>query len=98
MQHTLVVREVPSLEGRLLYVECNACVLRLSIAASNGKGEIGVRGSPAVELGSIDRGVNFQTNVKVLTCQEVDLIGREDTSYDLSVHTGAQLGDASQPT
>jgi len=47
----------------------------------NGEGEVGVRFGIARCFTSIEGGVYFQANVEVLPGQEVDLVGREDTSW-----------------
>lgn len=78
---TLVPGKVPSLDGWLRSAKELGSVASTSSRADlfNRELEVGVWGS-ADGLGAVLRSVNFKTNVKVLSGQEINLVWWEDAT------------------
>jgi hypothetical protein len=76
----LVVRERPLLKTRLGAAELVLCGLRGLALASDGELELLVGHAVGVRLGTVHRGVDLDTDVKVLAGEEVGLVGRENTT------------------
>jgi len=78
---TLGIRHLEELGG----------IFELGTKAGDLQRKVGVRLAVVVRLRAIDGGLNLDTNVKGLAGDEVDLVGREDTS-EVGARGGAAEG------
>jgi hypothetical protein len=75
----LVPAEVPLLELGLGNLEVRGGILSSGSLFGNGEAEVTIWDT-TVGLGSVHRSVNLETDVKVLTSEEISLIRRENTT------------------
>ena len=90
---TLIPGEFPSLQLGLFDLEKVGSSDRLGALLRNGEVEVWVRFSDT-GLGAVDGGVNFKTNVKVLTGEEVGPIDEMSVRFEICERGEASTGQA----